>query len=195
MKNYVKIFEEDNVTLIKKTRTNVSITFVLLLGVFPLLCAFFGHNILPEIILYDNSIWFSYFFVWCICFFIGMIFTYTIERQIKRPLKILAQLFARNVVVIDLINILRTNFDFEISNDFIQNSAHGYEYSLSGEDWLDSCSFKSHYRIYFREVVFTVNNLKYKLTKTIYQNNKPFRFYFDIGYPDGRIERDVEYEF
>lgn len=194
MKNYVKIFEEENVSLIKKTRNKDSITFVFFLGVFPLFCAFFGHNILPNSI---EPILIGYFSwgVWIICFLIGLIFTYLIERQIKRLLKTQAQSFAKHVVMVDLINLLRTRFDFEMSNEFIQNSAHGYGYSLAEDNWLSSCSFTSYYQIYFRDVVFLVNNSKYKLTYVLYNNNTPFRFYFDITHSDGRIEHRVEYEF
>lgn len=188
MKNYVKIFQEENVSLIKKTRINVRIVFVLFLGIFPLVCVFFFSGILKDGIYSDK------FIIWICGITIGVLFTCLIEKHIKRTLKALAGQFARNVVLVDLINLLRAKFTFEISNEFIQNSAHGYEYSLSKEDWLSSCSFTAYYRIYFREFIFTANNSKYKLTKVIYQNQKPFLFYFDITHSDQRIERDVEYE-
>ncbi len=189
MKNYVKIFEKENVSLIKETQVRVRTTFILFLGVFPLVSA----DLLPDIC--KDEVYSDKFIVWIICFLIGLIFTYLIERQIKKRLKTQAQLFARNVIIADLINLLRTRFTFGTSNEFIQNSSHGYEYGLSEDTWLSSCSFTSYYRIYFKEVVFLVNNLKYKLTMVHYNNNKPFRFYFDITDSDGRIEHNVEYEF
>lgn len=188
MKNYVKIFEEENRSLIKKTRIRVRITFVLLLGVFPLVCVF----LLPDII--ENEIYSDKLILWCFGLMVGLLFTYFIERRIKRLLKIKAALFASNIVV-DSINLLRTKFYFEINNEFVLNDAHGYEYSFSENNWLNSCSFTSYYNIYFQKVGFTVNDLKYKLIRVEYQNNKPFRFHFDITHSDGRIERNVEYEF
>lgn len=189
MKNYVKIFEKKNVSLIKKTQVRVRVTFVLFLGVFPLVSAY----LLPDI--FKHEVYSDKFIVWIVCLLIGMIFTYLIERQIKRRLNTQAQSFAKNVVIVDLITLLRKRFTFETSNEFIQNSAHGYEYSLSEDTWLSSCSFKSYYQIYFRDVVFFVNNSKYKLIYVLYNNNMPFRFYFDITDSDGRIEHKVEYEF
>lgn len=194
MKNYVKIFEEENVSLIKKTRTKIRMAFVFLLGVLPLASVFFLFGILKDDI-YLNDIYITIFSIWLCCALVGATFACLVEKHIKRPLKALAGQFARNMVLVDLINLLRARFDFEISNEFIQNSAHGYEYFLSKEDWLSSCSFKDYYLIYFREFTFTANNLKYKLTKVLYQNNKPFRFYFDITHPDGRVESKVEFEF
>ncbi|MEI8253830.1 MAG: hypothetical protein WCG25_09090 [bacterium] len=176
-------------SLIKKTQVRVRATFILFLGVFPLVSSY----LLPDIC--KDEFYSDKFIVWIVCFLIGLTFTYLIERQIKRRLKAQASLFARNVIVVDLINLLRTRFTFETSNEFIQNSYHGYEYSLSENIWLGSCSFTSYYRMYFKDVVFLVNNSKYKLTYVIYDNNKPFRFYFDITDSDGRIEHKVEYEF
>lgn len=194
MKNYVKIFEEENVSLIKKTRTKIRIAFVFLLGVLPLVSVFFLFGILKDHIYLDH-IYITIFSIWLFCALVGATFACLVEKHIKRPLKALAGQFARNMVLVDLINLLRARFTFEISNEFIQNSAHGYEYSLSKVDWLSSCSFTNYYHIYFREFIFTANNLKYKLTKASYRNNEPFRFYFDITHPDGRIESNVEYEF
>lgn len=194
MENYVEIFEEENVSLIKKTRTKIRIVFVFLLGVLPLAPVFFLFGILKDHT-YLDDIYLAIFSIWLCCVFVGATFACLIEKHIKQPLKALAGQFARNVVLVDLINLLRARFTFEVSNEFIQNSAHGYEYSLSKEDWLSSYSFKDDYLIYFREFIFTANNLKYKLTKVLYRNNKPFRFYFDITHPDGRIERNMEYEF
>ena len=194
MKNYVKIFEEENLSLIKKIRTNVRIAFVFLVGVLPLVSAFFLFGILKEHI-YPDGFYLAMFSIWLCCVFVGAIFACSIEKYMKRSLKTLAGLFAKNILIVDLINLLRARFTFEVSNEFIQNSAHGYEYSLSKEDWLSSYSFTDDYLIYFREFIFTANNLKYKLTKVLYRNNKPFRFYFDITHTDGRIENDVKYEF
>jgi hypothetical protein len=199
MKNYVKIFEEENLSLIKKIRTNVRIAFVFLVGVLPLVSAFFLFGILKDHIylddIYLDDICITIFSIWLCCALVGAIFACSIEKYMKRSLKTLAGLFAKNILIVDLINLLRARFTFEVSNEFIQNSAHGYEYSLSKEDWLSSYSFKDNYLIYFREFIFTTNNLKYKLTKVLYRNNKPFRFYFDITHPDGRVESKVEFEF
>ena len=195
MKNYAKMFEEENKALVDKVSFRLGLNRTIFLIIFPLLCVLGGVLLFSDndaICGRDKLLLYVFcgsvgLFIWLILE--ALIRWCFIESELDEP----SRLFAKKTFLTDMVNIARDNFEIQMGDDdFIESCKLEYH-----SNWYQAFLWAGFRITFTREIVMKKDGFIYYLNDVKYYSNPKkasFLFRFDVQIPNLGICKNLEYE-